>query len=139
MNERKEANKPRATGNKAPKKKPERLEPDDREAKIMHLTQPDQISPDGLNPYTLRLYVAGQTKKSFQALTNLRRICDIYLQDRYTIEVIDLLKHPQLAKSHQILAIPTLVREIPEPLRKIIGDLSNLERVLMGLDLTAEK
>jgi circadian clock protein KaiB len=83
----------------------------------------------------LRLYVAGQTPKSLQAFANLKKICEEHLKGRYQIEVIDLIENPQLAKGDQILAIPTLVRKIPEPLRKIIGDLSNTERVLVGLDL----
>lgn len=85
--------------------------------------------------YTLRLYVAGQTPKSIAALKNLKRICEAYLAGRYSIEVIDLQQNPQLAKGHQIFAIPTLVRELPEPLKKIIGDLSNTDKVLVGLDL----
>jgi circadian clock protein KaiB len=85
--------------------------------------------------WELRLYVAGQTAKSTAALANLRRYCETHLQDRYTLEVIDLLKHPQLAEGDQILAIPTLVRKVPEPIRKIIGDLSNEEKVLVGLDI----
>jgi circadian clock protein KaiB len=87
------------------------------------------------NTWELRLYVAGQTTKSVTALANLRRYCEEYLVDRYTLEVIDLLKHPQLAEGDQILAIPTLVRKVPEPIRKIIGDLSNEEKVLVGLDI----
>ena len=85
--------------------------------------------------WALRLYVAGQTPKSLQAFANLKRICEEHLAGEYHIEVIDLLKHPQLAKGDQILALPTLVRKLPEPVRKIIGDLSNTERVLVGLDL----
>ena len=85
--------------------------------------------------WELRLYVAGQTAKSLQAFSNLKRICEEHLAGEYRIEVIDLLKNPQLAKGDQILAIPTLVRKLPEPVRKIIGDLSNTERVLVGLDL----
>jgi circadian clock protein KaiB len=85
--------------------------------------------------YKLRLYVAGQTPKSLQAFANLKRICEEHLQGHYQIEVIDLLENPQLAKGDQILAIPTLVRRLPPPLRKIIGDLSDTERVLIGLDL----
>jgi circadian clock protein KaiB len=87
------------------------------------------------NTWELRLYVAGQTTKSVTALANLRRYCEEYLVDRYTLEVIDLLKNPQLAEGDQILAIPTLVRKVPEPIRKIIGDLSNEEKVLVGLDI----
>ncbi len=85
--------------------------------------------------WELRLYVAGQTPKSLQAFANLKRICEDHLAGRYHIEVIDLLKNPQLAKGDQILALPTLVRRLPEPVRKIIGDLSDTERVLVGLDL----
>ena len=86
-------------------------------------------------PLELRLYVAGQTPKSMTALTNLRRYCEEHLKGRYKLEVIDLLVNPQLAEGDQILAIPTLVRKVPEPIRKIIGDLSNEERVLVGLDV----
>lgn len=86
-------------------------------------------------PWELRLYIAGQTKKSIVALANLRQICEAHMPGRYHIEVIDLLENPQLAQGDQILAIPTLIRKIPEPMRKIIGDLSNTERVLVGLDL----
>ena len=85
--------------------------------------------------YELRLYVAGQTPKSILALSNLRQICDEHLQGRDEIEVIDLVENPQLARGDQILAVPTLVRRLPEPIKKIIGDLSNTERVLVGLDL----
>ena len=85
--------------------------------------------------YVLRLYVAGQTPKSLAALANLKKICEEYLAGRYQIQVVDLLENPQLARGDQILAIPTLVRKLPLPVRKIIGDLSNTERVLIGLDL----
>ena len=85
--------------------------------------------------WELRLYVAGQTPKSVAAFANLRRICEEYLAGEYTIEVVDLLENPQLAQGDQIVAIPTLVRKLPAPMRKIIGDLSNTERVLVGLDL----
>ena len=85
--------------------------------------------------YQLRLYVAGQTPKSITAFDNLKRICAEHLAGKYSIEVIDLLVNPQLAKGDQILAIPTLVRRLPEPVMKIIGDLSNTERVLVGLDI----
>lgn len=90
---------------------------------------------DAESVWTLRLYVAGQSPKSLTAFTNLRRICEEYLAGQYVIEVVDLLVEPELASDHQILAIPTLVRQLPEPVRKIIGDLSNEERVLVGLDL----
>jgi circadian clock protein KaiB len=89
----------------------------------------------GAQTYELRLYVAGQTPKSILALANLRKICEEHLQGRYEIEVIDLTENPQLAQGDQILALPTLVRRLPEPIKKIIGDLSNTERVLVGLDL----
>lgn len=85
--------------------------------------------------WQLRLYVAGQTPKSVAAFANLKKICEEHLRGQYTIEVIDLLENPKLAKGDQILAIPTLVRKLPPPLRKIIGDLSNTERVLVGLDM----
>jgi len=85
--------------------------------------------------WELRLYVAGQTTKSVAALANLRRYCEQHVPGRYQLEVIDLLLHPQLAEGDQILAIPTVVRKVPEPIRKVIGDLSNEERVLVGLDL----
>ena len=85
--------------------------------------------------YELRLYVAGNTTKSVAALNNLKRYCEEHLKGRYRIEVIDLLVKPQLAEGDQILAIPTLVRKVPEPIRKIIGDLSNEEKVLVGLDI----
>jgi circadian clock protein KaiB len=92
-------------------------------------------APAGGDVLELRLYVAGQTPRSLAALANLKRICEEHLKQKYRIEVIDLVKHPQLAQGDQILAIPTLVRRVPQPLRKIIGDLSNTERVLVGLDI----
>ncbi|WP_201743905.1 circadian clock KaiB family protein [Hymenobacter busanensis] len=85
--------------------------------------------------WELRLYVAGQTAKSVTALANLKRYCERYLKGRYQLEVIDLLQHPHLAEGDQVLAIPTLVRKVPKPIRKIIGDLSNQEKVLVGLDI----
>jgi circadian clock protein KaiB len=85
--------------------------------------------------FVLRLYIAGQTPKCMRAFTNLKRICEEHLANRYQIEIIDLLQNPQLARGDQILAVPTLVRQLPEPVKKIIGDLSNTERVLVGLDL----
>jgi circadian clock protein KaiB len=85
--------------------------------------------------YELRLYVAGKTAKSVTALTNLKKYCEEHLQGQYKIEVVDLLVHPQLAEGDQIFAIPTLVRKVPEPIRKIIGDLSNEEKVLVGLNI----
>ena len=83
----------------------------------------------------LRLYVAGQTPRSLTAFANLRQLCEEHLQGKYEIEVVDLLENPQLAQGDQILAVPTLVRKLPLPVRRIIGDLSNAERVLVGLDL----
>ena len=85
--------------------------------------------------YELRLYVAGQTPKSIRAFANLQALCEEHLQGRYQIEVIDLLEHPQLARGDQIVAIPTLVRRLPQPVRKIIGDLADTVRVLVGLDV----
>lgn len=85
--------------------------------------------------WILRLYVAGQTPKSVKAFANLRKICETYLAGKYSIEIIDLLKNPQVGKIDQVVAIPTLVRKLPPPLVKIIGDLSNTERVLMGLSI----
>jgi circadian clock protein KaiB len=85
--------------------------------------------------FDLRLYVAGQTARSLAALANLQRICDEHLEGRYRIEVIDLVERPQLARGDQILALPTLVRKLPKPIRKLVGDLSDTERALVGLDL----
>src|SRR6187455_2692183 len=89
--------------------------------------------------YELRLYVAGNTPRSLTAVRNLKRYCEEHLKDQYSIEVIDLLVNPQLAEGDQILAVPTLVRKVPEPVRKIIGDLSNEEKVLVGLDIRQAK
>jgi circadian clock protein KaiB len=93
--------------------------------------------PESLLPshYSLRLYIAGQTPRSLAAIRNLHWICETHLAGRYTIEIIDLRMNPQLAAGDQILALPTLVRHLPSPLTKIIGDLSNTERVLVGLDI----
>jgi len=85
--------------------------------------------------WILKLYVAGQTPKSILAFSNLTKICEEHLKGKYQIEIIDLLENPQLAKGDQILAVPTLVRKLPAPLKKIIGDLSNTEKVLVGLDI----
>jgi circadian clock protein KaiB len=89
--------------------------------------------------WNLRLYTAGQSPKSLAALANLKRMCDEHLGGRYQIEVIDLLKNPRLAKDDEIVAIPTLVRKLPEPLRRIVGDLSDTERALVGLQLKPRK
>jgi circadian clock protein KaiB len=93
------------------------------------------LSGTGDEQYVLRLYVTGMTARSTQAIENIKAICDEHLQGRYDLEVIDIYKHPQLAADEQIIAAPTLVKELPEPLRRFIGDLSNQERVLLGLDL----
>jgi circadian clock protein KaiB len=97
-------------------------------------SEPAKIK-NGPKEWELRLYVAGQTPKSLAAFANLKKICEEHLGGRYRIEIIDLLENPKLAKGDQIIAIPTLVRKLPEPIKKIIGDLSNTERVLVGLDL----
>jgi circadian clock protein KaiB len=89
----------------------------------------------GQKEFSLRLYVAGQTPKSLAAIDNLKKVCEEHLAGRYTIEVIDLLKNPQLAAGDQILAVPTLVRRLPPPLKRIIGSLSDTDRVLVGLDI----
>jgi circadian clock protein KaiB len=96
------------------------------------MTKPKDPPPER---WQLRLYVAGQTPKSLAAFANLKRLCETHLAGRYEIEIIDLLRNPKLAAGDQILAIPTLVRKLPAPVKKIIGDLSNTERVLVGLDL----
>jgi len=96
------------------------------------------MPPKRGSTWTLRLYVAGQTPKSMRAFANLKRICEEHVPGQYEIEVIDLVKNPRLAQGDQILAIPTLVRALPQPMRKIIGDLSDTERVLVGLDLRSQ-
>lgn len=108
-----------------------------KKVKIKEAKEKEIKQVDGATPplWDLRLYVAGQTPKSLLAFSNLKRICEEHLSGQYHIEVVDLLKNPQLAKGDQILALPTLVRKLPEPVRKIIGDLSNEESVLVGLDL----
>jgi circadian clock protein KaiB len=94
-----------------------------------------QNKPKEKAAWALRLYVAGQTPKSVAALGNLKRLCETHLAGRYQIEIVDLVKNPRLAAGDQILAVPTLVRKLPVPIKKIIGDLSNEERVLVGLDV----
>ena len=96
---------------------------------------PAQAAIEDLNRWNLRLYVAGQTPRSVSAFRNLKEICEEYLKGQYHIEVIDLMENPTLARGDQILAVPTLVRKLPQPIRKIIGDLSNTEKVLVGLDI----
>ncbi|HUE98082.1 MAG TPA: circadian clock protein KaiB [Anaerolineales bacterium] len=105
----------------------------------MEKTKPRARSRRTRKAYELRLYVAGQTPKSLAAFANLKKICEEHMPGQYHIKVVDLLKKPQLASGDQILAIPTLVRKLPEPIKKIIGDLSNTERVLVGLDLREKK
>ncbi|MGI4939817.1 MAG: circadian clock KaiB family protein [Janthinobacterium lividum] len=100
-----------------------------------HLPPEDRDADTDPGHYHLRLYVAGQTTKSVAAMANLKRVCEEHLAGRYDIEVIDLLQNPKLAAGDQILAIPTLVRRLPAPLKRIIGDLSNTEKVLVGLDV----
>jgi len=95
----------------------------------------NSVKPTSQDTWELRLYVAGQTLKSVTALSNLKKICEQHIAAKYRIEVIYLLKNPALAKGDHIFAIPTLVRKLPVPIRKILGDLSNTERVLVGLDL----
>ncbi|MDZ8052766.1 MAG: circadian clock KaiB family protein [Aulosira sp. ZfuVER01] len=99
------------------------------------MNQHSELKTAGSEIWQLRLYVAGQTPKSVTAFANLKKLCEEYLHGQYQIEVIDLLKNPDLAKQDQILAIPTLVRKLPVPIRQIIGDLSNQEKVLLGLDI----
>ena len=102
--------------------------------------QEASTGPNGeAETWELRLYIAGQTPRSVAAFANLERLCEEHLPGRYKIEVIDLMQHPQLAAGDQILAIPTVVRRLPAPLRKIVGDLSNTERTLVGLELRPAK
>jgi circadian clock protein KaiB len=98
------------------------------------IPEPD---PDGT--YHLRLYVAGQSPKSVRAVENLRQVCEEYLTGRYTIELVDLTADPQRARSDEIIAVPTLIRKLPEPIRRIIGDLSDTEKVLIGLQLSEDR
>ena len=112
--------------------------PEGSRAKVEEAVHVDTTDPGFGDPnehFQLRLYVAGQTPKSVRAYENLKKICEEHLADRYTIELIDLMKNPQLAKGDEIVAIPTLVRQLPHPIRKIIGDLSNTERALVGLQI----
>jgi circadian clock protein KaiB len=99
------------------------------------MNQENEINLIDAERWELRLYVAGQTQKSVTAFANLKKLCEEYLQGQYRIEIIDLLENPGLAKQDEIMAIPTLVRKLPQPIRQIIGDLSNREKVLMGLDI----
>ncbi len=105
----------------------------------MEKSKTDNQKLENNEVYNLRLYVAGQTEKSMVAFANLKKIGEEFLKGRYQIEVVDLMKNPQLAEGDQILAVPTLVRKLPPPIRKIIGDLSNTERVIVGLDIQKKK
>ncbi len=119
------------TQKKAAKKAgPGRAQPAPKPAKVEKNGEPDS--------WNLRLYVAGQTPKSLVAFSNLKRLCEEHLSGRYQIEIVDLSKQPHLAQKDQIVALPTLVRKLPTPIKRIIGDLSNLERVMVGLDLGPE-
>ncbi len=102
---------------------------------LVELSKQDGRSAPDSEVWNLRLYVAGQTPRSVAAFANLKKLCEDHLAGRYNIEVVDLVKHPQLAAGDQIVAIPTLVRKLPEPLRKIVGDLRDAERALVGLQL----
>ncbi len=93
------------------------------------------VNTEKAERWQLRLYIAGQSPRSLTAMRNLKSLCEQHLPGRYEIEVIDLVKHPRLAKDHQIIAVPTLVRQLPDPMKKIIGDLSDTERALVGLDV----
>jgi circadian clock protein KaiB len=101
---------------------------------------PSQAKPHEAEPtrYLLRLYVAGQTSKSVHAIKNIKKICEERLKGRYVLEVIDLYQQPQLSQDEQIIAVPTLIKKLPRPLRRLIGDMSNTERLLIGLDLRKE-
>lgn len=107
---------------------------DDASSMTVQDAEIEQIAEE-YRHWKLKLYVAGHTPKSMAALANLQRICKEHLEGRYEIEVVDLMENPTLAAGDQILAVPTLVRQLPEPIRKIIGDLSNTEKVLVGLDV----
>ena len=101
--------------------------------------RPVTPSPDPDGAYHLRLYVAGQSPKSVRAVENLRHVCEEYLPGRYTIELVDLVEHPERARTDEIIAVPTLIRKLPEPIRRIIGDLSDTDKVLIGLQLREDR
>jgi len=107
-------------------------------SKLTEYTAPTETDQE-TETWALRLYVAGETPRSVAAFANLKKLCEEHLPGRYQIEVIDLMQNPQLAAGDQIVAIPTLVRKLPEPLRRIVGDLSNTERTLVGLQLRPAK
>ena len=101
--------------------------------------EPMESAPSDAETWHLRLYVAGESPKSLRAFANLKQLCETHLADRYEIEVVDLIEHPRLARGDEIVAIPTLVRKLPAPMRKIIGDLSDTDRVLVGLQLMSKQ
>jgi circadian clock protein KaiB len=109
--------------------------------KVKSATENFEVSISELHKdkYILRLYISGATSRSALAITNLKKICEEYLEGRYELEVIDLYQHPSLAKGEQIIAVPTLIKKLPLPFRRIIGDMSNKEKVLLGLDLKEVK
>lgn len=115
-----------------PEKKPRRVRGGVSRSKVTRPKRPSAVKPD---PWLLRLYIAGQTENSLAAFSDLKRICDEHLAGHYRIEVIDLMKAPHRARDDQIVALPTLVRKLPEPVKRVIGDLSNVERVLVGMDV----
>ena len=123
---------PKKTVKKAPVSR-QKSAPPKKPAKAKSIAKKNSAAPDTWN---LRLYVAGQTPKSLTAFSNLKKLCEDLLPGRYQIEIVDLVKQPHLAQSDQIVALPTLVRKLPEPIKRVIGDLSNLERVMVGLDLS---
>jgi circadian clock protein KaiB len=112
-----------------------KAKPDKQPLSLDQLSKQKPAAESESQQWNLRLYVAGQTPRSVTAFANLKRLCEEHLAGRYTIEVVDLVKHPQLAAGDQIVAIPTLVRKLPEPLRKIVGDLRDAERALVGLQV----
>ncbi len=118
-----------------------RLKIKDEKTKVK--SAPDElelaVSNQGKDKYLLRLYITGSTSRSVLAITNLKKICEEYLEGRYELEVLDLYQHPGLAKGEQIIAAPTLIKKLPLPFRRIIGDMSNKEKVLLGLDLKEVK
>jgi circadian clock protein KaiB len=142
---RQQPTKPKASRGASTRRNPSPDAPASRKAsksekaqKARTLTAIAEVEGDGASehdPWTLRLYIAGDSPKSRAALDNLQRLCDAHLEGRYKIEVIDLKTRPELAKADQILALPTLIRKVPEPMKRLIGDLSNAERALIALDL----
>lgn len=115
------------------------MKPDPNEPQPLETLNSEEAAGADSEMWELRLYVAGKTAKSVTAFENLTRLCEEHLAGKYRIEVVDLMVHPQLAKGDQIVAIPTLVRKLPQPIRKVIGDLSNAERTLVGLQLRPVK